>query len=367
MKSYNRLFEKLVNEENIRRAISNAAKGKNKKRRRHQMLKYIAQHSELYINDVRDWIANYKPGYHKVKVINDGISAKKRTITVPTAQEEIIHHAVVNVFKDIALPPMYEHSYASIPGRGIHSAAKRIKSWLRRDRTGTKYCLKLDIRKYFESVDQNVLLAKLRKLIRDDEFYNLLDKIVRSVDSGIPLGFVTSQWFANFYLTELDHKIKEEWQAKYYIRFMDDIVIFGSNKRKLHRLLENIRSHLENTLKLSVKDNWQIFYMDSDKGFKKGRMLDFLGFRFYRNHMGLRRKIALKMQRKAKHIAKKERCNIHDARQMVTYAGYTRYADVYNWYQSHIAPYVSIRQLRKQISYYDRRCANVSSKLCPCG
>ncbi len=351
MKSYNHLFEKLVDTGNLKQAIANSARGKNKNRYRHRKLKEISRDPDSYIEEVRSKIERFEPPKHIEKVINDGINAKKRKITVPTVYEEIIHHAVVNVFKEITLPSMYEHSYASIQGRGTHLAARRIKRWIKSDKKNTKYCLKLDIRKYFESINQDILLQKLRKLIRDNKFYSILEKIVRSTDSGIPLGFVTSQWFANFYLTELDHKIKEEWQARYYVRFMDDMIIFGSNKRKLHRLFDNLKTYLENELDLEVKDNWQIFRLDS-------RPLDFLGFRFYRNHTGLRRKLALKMCRKADRIAKKPQITVHDARQMVTYAGYTKYADVYDWYQDHIKPCVNIRRLRKQISYHDRRKNN---------
>lgn len=348
MKSYNNLYNKLISYDNLKQAIIDSAKGKNKKRYRHRKLKQAAKKPDKCIKAIQKQINDYKPIKHKEKIINDGINVKKRKIIVPTPAEEIIHHAIVNVLKDIILPPMYEHSYASIKGRGVHSAAKRIERWVRKDKKNTKYCLKLDIRKYFESIDQDILLSKFRQLIRDNKFYDLLEKIVHSTDSGIPLGFVTSQWFANYYLTELDHKIKEEWKAKYYIRFMDDMIIFGSNKRKLHRLFENIQLYLKNELKLQVKDNWQIFKFDS-------RPLDFLGFRFYRNHTGLRRKLALKMCRKANRIAKKPKVSIHDARQMVTYAGYTHYADVYEWYSNHIKPCVNIRSLRKQISRYDKQ------------
>lgn len=354
MKSYNNLFCRMLTEEYVRKAISNAAKKKNKNRRRHRRLKDIALHADDYIDVVKNWLCNFEPAEHKPIIINDGINAKKRKIIVPTVEEEVVHHAAVNILREIMMPSMYEHSYASIPGRGIHKGVKRIRRWIANDRANTRYCLKLDIRKFFDSVDQDVLLKMLRKAIRDKRFYGLVEKIIRSVPEGLPLGFVTSQWFANYLLTPLDHKIKG-WGAKYYIRFMDDMVIFGSNKRELHRLFDKIREYIENVLHLEVKGNWQIFYMDNDRGKKTGRALDFLGFRFYRNHVGLRRKLAIKMHRKAKRISKKGRTDIHDARQIVTYAGYTKYANVYGWYQSRVKPYVSLRQMRKRISQYDRR------------
>lgn len=248
---------------------------------------------------------------------------------------------------------MYEHSYASIPKKGIHKAMRQVKKWITNDKKNTKYCLKMDIRKFFDSIDQQVLLNKLKKIIRDNKFLHYLEMVITTTEKGLPLGFTTSQWFANFLLTELDHLIKEQWGAKYYIRFMDDMIIFGSNKRKLRQIKNKVEYYLK-TIKLELKSNWQIFPLANNAAQKKGRFLDFLGFKFYRTHIGLRRSIALKAKRKAKRIFKKGRPNIKDARQMVTYGGLIRYADCYNWFQQYIKQFVNFRQLRKHISKYDR-------------
>ena len=346
----------MMTDDNIRLAIKNAVKNKRKNNRRHRRLRYIRDHAEEYISKVRQWIEEFVPAKHKPVEINDGISAKKRLIVVPTVEEMLVHHAVINVLSPILEKGMYEHSYASIPGKGLHSGVKTTRKWIYNDHTNTKYCLKLDIRKFFDSIDQDVLLAKLKKIIRDKHYFEYIEKIVRTTESGIPLGFATSQWFANFLLTELDHKIKEEYGVKYYIRFMDDMVLFGSNKRELHKIKDAISKYLEEELHLHLKDNWQVFFMDSVNSRKrKGRFLDFLGFKFYRNHVGLRGRLALRTQRKAKAIYKKERANIHDARQMVVYAGIAKYSDSYDWFMSRVAKYVNVKRLRHQISVHDKR------------
>lgn len=360
----------MLSDENIKCAILNAARNKTKNNKRHRRLRYMRDHCDDMVDEVREYIIDFKAPKHKVFEINDGISAKKRNIIVPTVEEILVHHAAVNVLKPIVSKSFYEHSYASIPERGTHAAIKQIKRWIRNDHLNTKYCLKLDIKKFFESVDQDVLIAKLDKIIRDKRYMEILTKIIRTADSGIPLGFTTSQWFANFLLTELDHKIKEEFGAKYYPIFMDDMIIFGSNKRKLHKMKEQIEQYLNEELHLQLKDNWQVFFMDSVcSQKKKGKFLDFLGFKFYRTHIGIRRKIALKVQRKAKRIYKKrqndKRANVHDARQMVTYAGLCKYANCHNWFHNHVLEYVNIKRLRQQVSRYDklqsrkRRCNNV--------
>lgn len=356
IKSYNHLFEKMISDENIRLAILHAGKNKYKNNKRHKQLRHMRANADEYIPIVREWILNFQPPKHRKIQINDGVTVKKREIIVPTVREIVVHHAMVNVLKPIICKGMYEHSYASIPGKGIHGAMKTVKRWIFKNNADTKYCLKLDIRKFFDSIDQDVLLERLKKMIRDKRYFEYIEKVVRTTDKGIPLGFVTSQWFANFILTELDHKIKEEYGVKYYVRFMDDMVLFGSNKRELHEIRKRIDCYLNNELHLQLKGNWQLFFMDSTRSQKKkGHFLDFLGFKFYRTHIGLRRKLALRIQRKAKRIRKKEKATIRDARQMVTYAGFVKYADCRQWFRDHVLKFVSIKNLRKKISKYDKK------------
>ena len=345
----------MISDENIKLAILNAGRNKYKNNSRHRKLREMRRNADQYVPTVRRWIEDFQPVKHRGVEINDGISAKKRTIIVPTVKEVVVHHAITNVLQEMIMPSMYEHSYASIPGRGLHQAVKVVKRWIYNDHAHTKYCLKLDIRKFFDSVDQDVLLVKFRRIIRDDRYFEYIEMVVRTTKKGIPLGFTTSQWFANFILTELDHKIKEEWGVKHYIRFMDDMILFGSSKRELHKVRRLIQSYLANKLHLQLKDNWQLFFMDSVRSHrKKGHFLDFLGFKFYRTHVGLRSKLALKIQRKAKRIHKKGRANIRDARQMVTYAGFVKYADCRDWFRTHVLRYVSIKRLRRKISKYDK-------------
>lgn len=122
MKSYNHLFEKVLDNENAKIAIQDAGKHKYKNNKRHRKLRYAAKHSEDFVPKLKQWIIEYEPMPHEKITINDGISAKKREIIVPTVKEVMIHHAVVNVLKPILSKGMYEYSYASIPGKGTHSA-----------------------------------------------------------------------------------------------------------------------------------------------------------------------------------------------------------------------------------------------------
>lgn len=137
---------------------------------------------------------------------------------------------------------------------------------------------------------------------------------------------------------------------------MDDMVIFGSNKKKLHKIREAISQYLETELGLQLKGNWQIFRFDYAKGGKHyGRALDFMGFRFYRNKTILRKSIMIKATRKARKISKKEKPTIYDIRQMLAYIGWIDCTDTYRMYEKWIKPYVNIQNCKRRLSRYDRR------------
>ena len=250
---------------------------------------------------------------------------------------------------------MYEHSYGSLPDRGAHKGKKHIEKWIRQDPRNCKYILKMDIRKFFDSIPHDILKSKLARIIKDEQFLTVLYEIIDVQDVGLPLGFYTSQWLANWYLQTLDHYIKETLHARYYIRYMDDMVIFGSNKRELHRMREAIEHEL-NLLGLKLKANWQVFRFDYARSGKRyGRCLDFMGLKFYRDKTVLRKNIMIKASRKARKLSKKQKPSIYEIRQMLSYLGWIDCTDTYSFYLKWIKPYVTIRKLKKRISNYDRR------------
>lgn len=352
MKSYNHLWEKFISSENYYLGIGNATKHKGGKKSKYRLAQYFRNHADELKDDMLAYAANFKNAEHTPKFIYDGIRRKKRQIYVPTMKEQVIHHMIVNILQPIFMHGMYEHSYGSIPNRGGHLAKKRLERWIRNDSRNFKYILKLDIQKYFDSIPHGILKAKLARLIHDDRFLSLMNEIVDVMpgDRGIPIGFYTSQWIANWYLQDLDHYIKEELRARYYVRYMDDMVIAGSNKRELHQMREAIEVFLDNELGLRLKDNWQVFRFDY-KG--KYRDLDFMGFRFFRDRTILRKPIMLKASRKARRINKKGK-NIYTVRQMLSYLGWINATDTYDWFKDYIKPFVSFRSLRLYISRWDK-------------
>eukprot|EP01037_Dinobryon_pediforme_P011467 gene11467-11560_t len=187
----------------------------------------------------------------------------------------------------IPLEPLFvltftTNTYSCIKGRGIHAASKAVKKALK-DVPGTQYCLKLDVRKFYPSVDHQILKYLLRRKIKDQDLLWLLDEIIDSAP-GVPIGNYLSQYFANFYLTYFDHWVKEVLKVRYYFGYADDMVILSGDKSLLHDWLLKISNYLQNELSLTLKQNYQIFPVAA-------RGIDVVGYKHYHTHTLLRKSI----------------------------------------------------------------------------
>lgn len=346
MKSYNHLWEKVISDKNIEEAIRKATKGK----RNRPEVSYIFEHIDKQIPLIRQYAQNYMARQKKPRIVKEG--AKERVIVVPSIREQILHHMIVGVLQPIIMKGMYEHSHGSIPGRGPAGAKKQIKRWIK-DTKNVKYFLKMDIHHFFASIPHDMLKEFIAKYIHDERFLHLIFEVIDCTETGLPLGFHTSHWFANWYLQGLDRYIKQQLGAVYYVRYMDDMVIFGSNKRELHRMRQAIGNYL-NGIGLKLKRNWQVCRFHTVKnGEDRYRFLDFMGFRFYRNRITLRKGIMLRMTRRAKRYNKHK--SIYAARQMLSALGWIKQTDVYDMYLAWIKPYVNFQTIKRKISRYDRR------------
>lgn len=361
MKRIGNIYEKVIQLGNIESAIMKASKGKTKRKSVEKILDsptYYAIQIQKMLKDKA-----YVPSPYIEMIIHDGVRKKERVIYKPQFYpDQCIHWAVMLQLEDILMKKMYYWNCASIKGRGLHHGSKHIKKILIEDRKYTKYCLKLDVKKFYPSIDKEVLKNKFRKIIKDKDFLWLIDTIIDSSESGVPIGNYTSQWFANFYLTDLDYYIKDELKIKHYVRYMDDMVLFSNNKKELHKVRVKIEEYLNKELHVKLKENWQLFKTDS-------RPLDFLGYRFNRNpetkevYITLRKSNFLRFKRRMKKISKKPELNFHDACAVMSIWGWVSKSNGYNYIEHHIKEYVDISKCKEVIRDETRKQLKANKKI----
>lgn len=348
----------------IRSAIISAARNK----RNRKEVQRILANLDYYVEVIYEMIVNetFVPTPYRMFEVVDGISGKVRIVSCPAFfPDQCLHWLVILASQEIFMHGMYEYVCGSIPQRGIHYGRKAVKKWIETDRRNTKYCAKLDITKFYPSVNHDALKAALRRKIKDRKLLWLFDKIIDSTETGLPIGNYTSQWLANFLLQDLDHKIKEEYGIVHYIRYMDDMVLFGANKKKLHAAVRAIAAELA-PLGLHLKANWQIFRVDyiDRNGKRRGRDIDFMGFRFFRDKIIMRKKISLRARRLAVRIGKKAKVSYHQAAAMISYFGWFKYTQSANFRRKYIEPNIKIKKLKGVVSNENRKrnkTAEVSS------
>jgi len=302
MKRFNNLYPTICSVENLQAADAIARNGKAKQygviaHDRNREANILKLH-EMLINKT------YRTSMYSTFKI---FEPKEREIfRLPYYPDRIVHHAVMRCLEPIFVSTFTADTYSCIKGRGIHGASNAVKKALK-DVPGTKYCLKLDIKKFYPNIDHRILKQLLRRKIKDVDLLWLLDGTIDSAP-GLPIGNYLSQYFANFYLTYFDHWIKETKQVKYYFRYADDLVILSDSKAYLHQLLVDIKKYLHHNLKLEVKGNHQVFPISV----KNGRYLDFLGYGYYHTHTRLRKRTKQNFARKvAKGISMASRASYY--------------------------------------------------------
>lgn len=355
------LFEHVRDLDNLKEAIKDAASHKRKRKEVQKVLEDIDGHA-LELQRMLDE-ETFIPAKYTMRRINDGIQKKTRDIAIPRFwPDQCVHHAFVRIFKQIVLHSAYPFSCGCVPGKGTHGAKTAIEKWIRKDPKHTKYVLKLDVRKCYPTMNHEELRKKLQRRIKDKKFLRLADRIIASFQQpmatherllpetdavGIPVGLFTSPWFCNFFFQDIDHKVAEKTGAAHNVRYVDDMVLFDSSKRRLHKALEFIEAEVKAT-KQTVKDNWQVFILSK-------RPLDFLGFKFHPNKTTIRKSIMLRISRKARTIARAAYASIRNAHAMVSYIGYIVNSDSQRFYEKWVRPFVNIKHLKGVIADEDRK------------
>lgn len=308
MKRIDNLFDQMVTTENILAADKKARIGKTNRKD----VKLFDQNKEENIRSIQSMLVNqtYQVSAYRVFVV---FEPKRRDVYQLPYQDHLIQHIIMNVMDGMFTGMLTADTYSCIKGRGIHGALKAVKTALLDERS-TRYCLKLDIRKFYPSIDHSIIKSQLRRKIKDQRVLRLFDVIIDSAE-GLPIGNYLSLPLANFHLTPFDHWIKETLRVKNYFRYLDDMVILSGSKVHLHIILAEIRKYLKDNLNLDIKDNYQIFPVES-------RGIDFVGY-------VIRHKYVLLRKSTKKNFARKVAAGA-SPQVVAAYKGWTDHADCKN-------------------------------------
>jgi retron-type reverse transcriptase len=294
------MYAKLTTYENIFLAYTNA--------RKHKTLKpYVIEfEKDLELNllalQLELQLKSYYPRPLETFIIRD---PKTRKISKSHFRDRIIHHALCNIIEPIFDKTFIYDSYANRRGKGTLNAIKRYEYFKRKISKNYKrriYVFKADIKQYFETVNHKILLNIIRKRIRDKNVLWLINLILENHktetrNKGMPLGNLTSQFFANVYLNELDHYVKETLQVKYYIRYVDDFVILSGSQKQLRCYREKINIFLKESLDVEL-------HPEKTKIIQMHRGVGFLGLRIFNHHRLLKKSNIRKFKNKLSNLCK---------------------------------------------------------------
>lgn len=250
MKTIRNLYPRITTFENVYEAYRKARRGKRYKEYTLDFSANVEEEIWFILYDLRE--KTYRPGTYYTFTVYE---PKERLICAAPFRDRVMHHALCNIIEPLYDRTFIHDSYACRAGKGTHRALFRAWDFMRRNR----YILKCDVRRYFPSIDHTVLKALIREKVACPDTLWLADTIIdhgnevsETPGKGLPIGNLTSQFFANLYLNELDYFVKETLKARYYIRYMDDFIIFHDDKSFLHDYRARIRDFLAH-LKLEYK------------------------------------------------------------------------------------------------------------------
>lgn len=337
MITYNNLFNQVYTIENLKLAYKNAKKGKSKK----IYVKNFEKNVEKNLNQLQSELLNktYYPSNLNRFTIYD---PKTRIIHSSIFRDRIVHHAIINILNPIYDKIFIYDSFASRKNKGTHKAVNRFEYFIRKVSNGRLiknarnnnqiigYCLKADFRKYFDTVNQEILIKIIEKKIKDTDLIDLIKLVLSNFEIekgiGMPLGNYTSQFFANIYLNELDYYIKKTIGVKFYIRYVDDFIILHKDKRVLEYYLEHIKNFLP-CLKIKLHpDKTEIIPLRNG--------ITFLGYRVFYNFKLLRKRNIRYFRRKLhKNLEDYRNYLIDDKRlecKIQGWFGYAKFANTFN-------------------------------------
>ena len=323
------LYERIYDTKNLEESYKRTQSG-NRKYRKEAI--YFAMSKERKLRDLKKELKDktYRPGSYIEFYV---FEPKKRLVHAPHIRDKIVQFSIHTVLQGIYRSVFIKDSYACLEEKGMHEAVHRIQHYMRlaQWKYEEPYIVKIDVRKFFYSINRDILKTIYRKKIPESEqdFLRILDMIVDSSpegERGLPLGNVTSQDFANIYLNEVDQFCKRYLGLKWYVRYMDDICIIVKDRETARNVLAKIRTYVKDHLDLELNEKTHIYPL--------AQGINTLGFRIHTTHLEVRNSSKAAMKRRIKKIDEKVqsgRLTKKQAQQSVNaWLGHARHSNSYN-------------------------------------
>lgn len=303
-------------------AYEKARKGK----RWQDTIKRFERHLESNILKIQESLINktFKTSAYTLMEIHE---PKKRIIyKLPFNPDRIVHHALMNILEPIWGGLFISDSYACRRGYGLHAASRKTMEFIRNvGKNG--YCLKLDISKFYPSVDHDILFNIVQQKIKCKDTLWLLENIIYSIPGGknIPIGNYTSQWLGNLYMNELDQYLKHGYRIKNYVRYCDDFLILHNDKSFLNEISHVIIEFVKNRLAMTLS-KCDLFPI------KRG--IDFVGYRHFPEYVLLRKSTAKRIKKRVANLPMELKTGIITSEQyrsiLASISGWLRWANTRN-------------------------------------
>lgn len=307
------IVEEVVATDNMRASFRSVLHGKDRKCSR--VGRYLLAHEDEVIAELQRRIADgsYRvSGYREMNIVEAG---KLRKIQVIPLKDRIAVNAIMRVVDEHLHRRFIRTSSASIRNRGMHDLMEYIRRDLAQDPEGTRYCYTFDIRKFYESVDQQVAVAAVRRVFKDEKLIAMLEGFVRMMPQGLSMGLRSSQGLANLILSiHLDHELKDRLGVRYYYRYCDDGRVLAGTKAELWKVRDAVHRCVE-AIGLEVKSNERITPIEEG--------IDFLGYVIYPDHVRLRKRNKQTFARKMSEIESRTRKRVLTA----SFYGLAKHAD----------------------------------------
>ena len=347
MKRVNNLYEKMMSDENIEKAIDivNKSHRWNGHHKGNKTVAWVELTKPDRIKELRTIIEKgFEPAVPRIKHRYDRSAKKWRDIAEPRLwPDQYVHHILIQVLEPVMMRGMDPFCCGSVKKRGAHYGVKAIKRWMKYDRRGTRWCVELDIYHFYDQLSPATVMRRFRQLIKD---HRVLDLIERVLKYGVLIGAYFSQWFANTVLQPLDVLIRE-CGVSHYIRYMDNITIFSDRKKVIKKVMRKISEWLKGQ-GLKLKDNWQYFRT-------RVRLPNALGYRYGHTFTLIRKHRLQDIKRQIRSYFR-QKCNVTAkfAASLLSRLGGLRHCNSRNIYRDYVPKGIQ-KKLKDVVREYQRK------------